>query len=81
MTATYPAGKVGTTAQNLLAAAEGEKEEWSELYPTFAAKAGALPQLRVRTRGPHPSQGVPGLQAPAIALPALNGGLLIPDPS
>ena len=39
ITATYPAGKVGTTAQNLLAAAEGEKEEWGELYPSFAATA------------------------------------------
>ena len=36
ITASYPAGKIGTTAENLLAAADGEKEEWSELYPTFA---------------------------------------------
>jgi len=41
ITATYPAGKIGTTAENLLAAAEGEKEEWSELYPTFADTAEA----------------------------------------
>jgi rubrerythrin len=34
--ATYPAGKIGTTAENLLAAADGEKEEWGELYPEFA---------------------------------------------
>jgi len=33
--ASYPAGKIGTTEDNLLAAAEGEKEEWSELYPEF----------------------------------------------
>ena len=39
ITATYPAGKIGTTAENLLAAADGEKEEWSELYPDFAAVA------------------------------------------
>lgn len=38
-TATYPAGGVGTTADNLLAAAEGEKEEWGTLYPEFAAVA------------------------------------------
>jgi rubrerythrin len=37
--ASYPAGKIGTTAENLLAAAEGENEEWDELYPDFAAKA------------------------------------------
>jgi len=33
--ATYPAGKIGTTAENLLAAAEGEKMEWGTLYPGF----------------------------------------------
>jgi len=35
ITAAYPAGKIGTTAENLLAAAEGEKEEWGKLYPEF----------------------------------------------
>ncbi len=34
--ATYPAGKIGTTKENLKAAAEGENEEWSDLYPQFA---------------------------------------------
>jgi rubrerythrin len=33
--ASYPAGKIGTTAENLLAAAEGEKMEWGTLYPGF----------------------------------------------
>jgi len=33
--ASYPAGKIGTTSENLLAAAEGEKEEWGKLYPDF----------------------------------------------
>lgn len=36
ITATYPAGKIGTTAENLKAAADGENEEWTELYPEFA---------------------------------------------
>ena len=36
ITASYPAGKVGSTAENLKAAAEGENEEWTDLYPTFA---------------------------------------------
>ena len=36
ITACYPAGRVGTTAENLLAAAAGEHEEWSALYPGFA---------------------------------------------
>lgn len=35
ITAMYPAGRIGTTAENLLHAANGEKEEWSELYPHF----------------------------------------------
>jgi rubrerythrin len=35
ITATYPAGKIGATAENLLAAAEGENEEWTNLYPAF----------------------------------------------
>jgi len=36
ITAAYPAGKTGTTGDNLAAAAAGEHEEWSELYPAFA---------------------------------------------
>ncbi len=36
ITAMYPAGKVGTTLENLKAAAEGENEEWTSLYPEFA---------------------------------------------
>lgn len=35
ITATYPAGIISTTQNNLKAAAEGENEEWTELYPTF----------------------------------------------
>jgi rubrerythrin len=35
ITAAYPAGKIGNTAENLLAAAEGEKMEWGTLYPDF----------------------------------------------
>ncbi len=36
ITAAYPAGMIGTTAENLLAAAEGELMEWGTLYPDFA---------------------------------------------
>ena len=39
ITASYPAGKTGDTKENLSAAAEGEHEEWSDLYPTFAKVA------------------------------------------
>ena len=37
--ASYPAGVIGTTEENLLAAAEGEKEEWGILYPNFGKTA------------------------------------------
>ena len=36
ITAAYPAGIIGSTVDNLLAAAAGENEEWTELYPEFA---------------------------------------------
>jgi len=36
ITAMYPAGVIGGTEDNLLAAAEGEKLEWGTLYPGFA---------------------------------------------
>ena len=37
--ASYPAGVIGITAENLLAAAEGEKLEWGTLYPDSAKTA------------------------------------------
>jgi len=39
ITATFPAGVIGSTAENLLASAEGEHEEWDLVYPEFAAMA------------------------------------------
>ena len=39
ITASYPAGKIGTTMENLKAAAEGEREEWGSIYPDFAETA------------------------------------------
>ncbi len=36
ITASYPAGIIGTTLENLKASADGENEEWTELYPEFA---------------------------------------------
>jgi len=39
ITAAFPAGVIGTTAENLQAAANGENHEWQELYPSFAATA------------------------------------------
>ncbi len=39
ITAMYPSGIIGTTKENLKAAAEGEHEEWTDLYPQFAITA------------------------------------------
>jgi rubrerythrin len=36
ITAKYPAGKIGTTSENLKEAAAGEHYEWSSMYPGFA---------------------------------------------
>ncbi len=35
----FPAGVVGTTAENLTAAAAGEHYEWTEMYPSYAKTA------------------------------------------
>jgi len=37
--ASFSAGVIGSTAENLKAAADGELEEWGEMYPDFASKA------------------------------------------
>ncbi len=39
ITASYPAGKIGTTEENLKAAAEGENYEHTQMYPEFARVA------------------------------------------
>ena len=36
ITASYPAGTIAVTIDNLKAAAEGEKLEWGTIYPNFA---------------------------------------------
>lgn len=47
ITASYPAGVIGTTEENLVAAADGENEEHSELYPAFAkiAEEEGFPEI------------------------------------
>jgi rubrerythrin len=49
ITAMYPAGKIGTTAENLKAAAAGEHEEWTKLYPDAAkiAREEGFPEVAV----------------------------------
>ena len=39
ITATYPAGMIGSTQANLEAAAAGENLEWTEIYSNFASVA------------------------------------------
>lgn len=48
----YPAGVVGDTKANLAAAAAGEREEWSDLYTSFAstAEAEGFPKIAARFR-------------------------------
>ena len=45
--AMFPAGVIGSTAENLKAAADGELEEWAEIYPKFAeiAKQEGFPDI------------------------------------
>ena len=45
--AAYPAGVIGTTAENLEASAAGENEEWTDLYPAFSeiAKEEGFPKI------------------------------------
>jgi len=47
ITAVYPAGIIGTTMENLKAAAEGENEEWTSLYPAFSeiAREEGFPEV------------------------------------
>lgn len=49
ITASYPAGITTTTLENLKAAAAGENEEWTELYPKFAeiAKEEGFPEVSI----------------------------------
>ena len=49
ITASYPAGTIGTTAENLKAAAKGENEEWTTLYSNFSeiAKEEGFPAISV----------------------------------
>ncbi len=41
ISATFPAGVIGTTLENLRASAAGEHHEWVSMYPEFAATARA----------------------------------------
>lgn len=47
ITASFPAGVIGNTLENLKAAASGEHEEWTEAYPEFAriAREEGFPEI------------------------------------
>ena len=49
ITSSYPAGIIAATKENLAAAAAGENEEWTLLYPSFAetAMAEGFPKVAV----------------------------------
>lgn len=53
ITASYPAGIIGTTLENLKAAAMGEHEEYTELYPHFAdiAEKEGFQEVAILYRG------------------------------
>ncbi len=52
ITASFPAGVIGTTIENLKAAAAGENEEWSDAYPHFAdvAEQEGFPEIAAMYR-------------------------------
>ncbi len=52
ITASYPAGIIGTTVENLMEAAAGENEEANDLYPKFAevAEAEGFKSIAVKFR-------------------------------
>jgi rubrerythrin len=52
ITASYPAGVIGSTVDNLKAAAAGEKMEWGTLYPNFAdvAQQEGFPEVATTFR-------------------------------
>jgi len=52
ITATFPAGIIGTTGENLKASAVGENEEWTEAYPMFAqiAEDEGFPEIAAMYR-------------------------------
>lgn len=39
ITASFPAGVIGTTLENLRESAGGENHEWTDMYPSFAVEA------------------------------------------
>lgn len=47
ITASFPAGAIGNTLENLKAAADGEKEEYEDMYPSFAkvAREEGFPEI------------------------------------
>ncbi len=70
ITAAFPAGTIGDTAENLKAAAEGEKMEWTDALP---ATSPSRPRRRASRRSPRPSSDRQGREAAREALPRPAG--------
>ena len=83
-------GGIGNTAENLVAAAAGEHEEWSEMYAGMAGKpeerrgvqkgwqgAVVLPQLRPCGVGRGSPRRMPGVPSPAVLFPDQGRELLM----
>ncbi len=53
ISAAFPAGVIGTTAENLKEAAGGENYEWTEMYPGFAktAEEEGFPEVAAAMKG------------------------------
>ena len=84
ITASYPAGVIGNTLENLRAAAAGEHEEWSLDYPHFAdvAEQEGFPMIAAMYRNisiaeKGHEESLPGMSASTGLFRGEEGKLLI----
>ena len=68
ITASYPAGVIGDTLENLKEAADGENLEWTTLYPEFARMADEEGFPEIATVWREISEGEKGHEARYLAL-------------
>lgn len=68
ITASYPAGPIGHTAQNLKEAAAGEHEEWADMYEEFARVAQEEGFPRIATHFRMVAKAEQGHEARYLAL-------------
>jgi rubrerythrin len=81
ITATYPAGKIGKTAENLKAAAAGEHYEWTDMYPGFAKIAQEEGFAEIASAFAHIARAEKGHEARFLKwLAALEAGTVFKSP-